>query len=145
MVIVRLVSLPPRTRLVAGTSVGLLEAAQSVKLAAGVSGSANVKPIGPATVFPAFVRSEMTESIGASLTGRMVRTNDVLALPPSVSVAMMVMVAEPVWLVAGMSVTVGTPPPLPKRMRFVGMSVGLDDSAQNTIRSEERRVGKECR
>src|SRR5437899_200730 len=66
-VMVRFVPLPVRTMLVNGTSAGLLELAQSARLAAGDSGSCSVKAMGPTTVFGTFVWPGITEKNGGSL------------------------------------------------------------------------------
>src|SRR5205809_8002367 len=100
-VTVRLPPLPPKTRLPAGTRVGLAETPLTVRLAGGVSTSATVKErVSP--LVPAFTLwSANSEITGRSFTGLTVRAKLRLLLAWFVSVTVRVRVATPNRLVEG--------------------------------------------
>ena len=128
---VRLGPEPLRSRLAVGINDGFDELAETTRLDAGVSTS----PIMKVTVSP-FVSSftiwsAMSEMTGGSLTGFTASTNTRLALLLFVSVTVIVMVALPVWFVAGSSVTVRLLPLPPKVMFEVGTRLVLDEARLN--------------
>ncbi len=94
MVTVLEVPLPPKTILLTGTSVVLLEYAESVRLPIGVSISPMVKGILVTAVSSLVVLSVISEIVGGSLIGLTVRTkvSDAVKEP---SLTVTVIVLEP--------------------------------------------------
>src|SRR5207247_5223271 len=99
---------------------------------AGVYASPMVKLIGPVDVSSAVVWSGMSEMTGGELlAGVTVRTKLSLAVSePSLTVA--VIVAEPNWLLAGVTEIVRLAPEPPKTMLLLGTSVGLEEEPLRT-------------
>src|SRR5207247_174308 len=126
-VTVRLAPDPPKTMLATGTKVGLEEAPETIRLPAAVCESPTVSVISVVAGFCAVVWSAMVEMVGAVFAGALtVSTKLSLAVRlPSLTVT--VMVAVPVWLSAGVTVTVGFAPEPPKPMLATGIKVGLED------------------
>src|SRR5436190_1993898 len=118
--------------LLTGTSVGLDDEALRTRLEAGVSTSPTVKLIGPVEVSWLVVWSGMSEMTGGELlVGVTVRTKLSLAVSePSLTVA--VIVAEPNWLLAGVTEIVRLAPEPPKTMPLLGTSAGLDEELLRT-------------
>src|ERR1041385_3518772 len=88
-----------------------------------------VKASGPITVSSLLVWSEMLEMTGRPL---IVRTNEVLLVPPSPSAAVIVMVTTPHWSDGGMTVTVRLVPVPPRKIRFAGTSTGSLEAAESS-------------
>src|SRR6266511_3277723 len=125
-VTVRLAPLPPKTMLPLCTNVGLDELPLTVRLPAAVSTSPTVKLIAPVWVSSLIVWLARFEIVGASFTALTVSPKLVFVLDcPSLTVS--VIVAEPFWLVAGVTVTVRLAPLPPKTMLPLGASVGVDE------------------
>src|SRR6266571_4966942 len=129
-VTVRLAPEPPKTMLAAGTKVGLEEAPETIRLPATVCASPTVKAIGAVAVFWLVDRSAMLEIVGAVFAVALtVSTKLSLAVRlPSLTVT--VMVAVPVWLRAGVTVTVRLAPEPPKTMLATGTKVGLEEAPE---------------
>src|SRR5436190_23729148 len=68
----------------------------------------------------------MFEITGGSLTGVTVSPNDEVATPNCASWTVIVMMPEPLWLAAGVMVTVRLAPLPPKTIFCVGTSSGLE-------------------
>ena len=68
-------------------------------------------------------------SVGGSFTGLTVSAKESLAVPPSASRTVTVMIATPNCLRAGSTVTVRLDPLPPKLMLFVGTSTGFEEDA----------------
>src|SRR4051794_11713275 len=127
MVRVRFEPLPPITILLKGTREGLEELKFSNRFPTGDSASPTVKGRGSVLVSIGISRSAIREIAGGSFTGFTVTAKIALALDrPSLTVS--VMVALPLWLVAGRTVTVRWVPLPPKTMLAGGTSVGLDEA-----------------
>src|SRR2546426_967107 len=110
--------------LLVGTSVRFDEFFLNVRLPTGVSTSPTVKLNGPVELFTLIVWFAMLDIVGASFTALTVTTKLVLALYcPSPTVT--VIVAVPLWLAAGLTVTVRLAPDPPKTMLLGGTSVPL--------------------
>src|SRR6266566_4240848 len=132
-VTVRFAPEPPKTMLATGTKVGLEEAPETTRLPTAVCASPTVKAIAAVAVFWLVDRSAMLEIVGAVLAVALtVNTKLSLAVRlPSLTVT--VMVAVPVWLRAGVTVTVRLAPEPPKTMLPAGTKVGLEE-APETVR-----------
>src|ERR1035437_5550087 len=85
-VTVRLLPLPPKTMLALGTKAVLAEVADRARLAAGVSRSATVNPMGGAAVFRSVLVREIAEIAGAVLAAKTVTVKLVLLEAPPVSI-----------------------------------------------------------
>src|SRR5438876_8844851 len=111
--------------LAAVTRAGLEEAPETIRLPTAVCESPTVVAIGAVAVFCVVVWSAMLEIVGAVFAGAFtVSTKLSLALRlPSLTVT--VMVAVPVWLRAGVTVTVRWAPEPPKTMLATGTRDGL--------------------
>ena len=130
-VTVRFEPVPPSTTLLSGTRVGFEELLVTVRLANGVSTSPIVNGTGPVAPPMVIVWSAMLETVGGSFTGLTVTTNVVLLLSrPSLTVT--VIVAVPLWFVAGVTVTVRLAPLPPNTMLFVGTRVVLEEALFKT-------------
>src|SRR5438477_6488323 len=132
-VTVRLAPEPPKTMLATGTRGGLEEAHETIRLPTAVCESPTVMAMGAVAVFWLVDRSAMLEIVGAVFAAALtVSTKLSLALRlPSLTLT--VMVAVPVWLRAGVTVTVRLAPEPPKTMLPDGTRVGLEE-APETIR-----------
>src|SRR3989441_505548 len=132
-VTVRLAPEPPKTMFAAGTKVGLEEAPDSFNDPA----TTEISPLSLHVALPILFwlveRFAMLEIVGAVFAGALtVSTKLSLAVRlPSLTVT--VIVAVPLWLSAGVTVTVPLAPEPPKMMPATGTSVGLED-APETIR-----------
>ena len=123
---VRLAPLPPNTMFALGTSVVLEELPLTVKLPDAVSASPTVNAIAAVAVFMVVLWLGMLEIVGASFTAFTVTKKLVLLLScPSLTVT--VIVAEPFWLVAGVTVTVRFAPLPPNTTFALGTSVVLEE------------------
>jgi len=118
---------PPRVILASGTRSVLEEVALTTRLAAGVSASPTVKASSAVGMFLVVAWSVIFEMVGRLLTVR-VKLVEVVAVP---SETLMVMVAVPVWLAAGVMVTVGLAPEPPKEIPVVGTRGVLLDVAES--------------
>ena len=127
IVMVRVPPLPPKTTLATGMSIRFDEDAASVRLLAADCASLTEKLTGP-TGTPAVVeRSAMLAMLGGVL-GLTVTTKDCDELSPPASVTVMVIVPDPVWPLAGVTVAVRLAP-LPPRMTFAtGITAGLEEA-----------------
>jgi hypothetical protein len=126
-VIVRLAPDPPKTMLLAGNSVVLVELRESVSDPAAVSASPTVKAIGPRSVSSGVDWLAMVEMVGVSLTEVTVTWNDVeVDAAPSLTVTVMVTVPER--FADGVTVTVRVSPDPPKTIPVNGTSVVLLDA-----------------
>src|ERR1039458_7474955 len=85
-VTVRLLPPPPKTMLALGISVVLAEAADNVRLAAGVSRSPTVKAMGGGAVLRSVLVQEIAEMQGAVFAGNTVTVKLVLLEAPPVSI-----------------------------------------------------------
>src|SRR5262245_13174226 len=122
---VRLAPLPPKTRFAFGTSVGLDELRRTARRAAAVARSPTVKASGPTGTPTEVDWLARLDRVGASLTAVTVSGKLVVAVSwPSLTVS--VIVAEPFWLGAGVTVSVRLAPLPPKAKLVFGTSVGLD-------------------
>src|SRR6266568_1720908 len=128
-VTVRLAPEPPKTMLAPGTKVGFEEAPETVRLPAAVCASPTVKAIGAVAVFWLVERLAMLEMVGAVFAVALtVNTKLSLAVRlPSLTVTVIVVV--PVWLSAGVTVTVRFAPEPPNTMLASGTKVGLEEAA----------------
>src|SRR5438093_1425980 len=126
-VTVRLAPEPPKTMLATGTRVGLEEGPETIRLPAAVCASPTVKAMGAVAAFWLMDRSAMLEMVGAVFAVALtVNTKVSLAVRlPSLTVT--VMLAVPVWLRAGVTVTVRLAPEPPKTMLATGIKVGLEE------------------
>src|SRR5437588_166769 len=131
-VTVRLEPLPPKTMLLTGTSVGLDDVALSTRLLAAVSASPMVKLSGPVDVSSAVVWSAMFDIVGGELLAGVTVSRKVSLAVDEPSFTVTVIVAEPNWLLTGVTEIVRFAPEPPKTMPLLGTSVGLDDEPVRT-------------
>ena len=129
-VTVRFAPLPPKTMLASGTNAALLEVPVTVKAATGLSRSAMVNAMAPVGVFSGVVWSFILVIVGGSLFAFTVKTKliDAVADP---SDTVIVMVDVPLWLPAGVIITVRLAPVPLKTMLASGTTVALLDVAAN--------------
>ena len=118
---------PPKTMLALGTREVFDEDPETAKLPAGVSLSPIVNGIAGVGVSSLVLVSVISDIVGRSLTPVTVRSNESLTDPPFPSVTVTVMVAVPIWLEAGVIVTVRDPPLPPKTMLLFGTSVRFEE------------------
>src|SRR5438477_566721 len=132
-VTVRLAPEPPKTMLATGTRAGLEEAPETIRLPTAVCASPTVKALGAVAVFWLVDKSAKIGRVWGRVGGEFtVSTRLSLALRLQ-SLKLTVMVAVPVWLRAGVTVTVRLAPEPPKTMLPDGTRVGLEE-APETIR-----------
>ena len=113
-----------------GTKVRFEESGLSVRLPPVVATSPIVKLNGPVVAPTLIVWFGMPVIVGASFTAVTVTTKFVLTTYcPSLTLT--VIVAVPLWLVAGLTVTVRFAPDPPNTMLLVGTSVGYDEPLLN--------------
>src|SRR4051812_37942818 len=125
-VTVRLDPLPPNTMLFKGTRDRLDEALPRVRLPAAVSASPMVKLRAELAVSSFTVWSVMLVIVGGVLAASTVRIKLVLVVAcPSPTLT--VIVAVPLWLAAGVTVTVRLAPLPPNTIPVSGTRVGLDE------------------
>jgi hypothetical protein len=130
---VRLAPLPPKTMFAFGTSAVFEDVALKTRALAAVWESPTVKATAPVLVLALIVRLVRSLRVGAVLGWVTVRTN--VSLAESVpSLTETVIVAEPVWPVAGVTETVRLDPLPPNEMFPAGTNVRLDDVAE-TVRN----------
>ena len=121
-VTVRLAPLPLKTMLFVGTKVGFDEPLVRMRLSSAVSASATVNASAAVLVSSATVWSAIPEIVGGVFCAVTVSTNvSTLRLMPSLTPT--VIVAVPVKLAAGVTVTVRLLPLPPNTMLFVGTNV----------------------
>ena len=115
-----------------GSNEGLDDSAVSIKPLDGVSKSATVKASVPEAVSSLMTSSGMLEIVGGSLRPLTVTLNDVLLLETP-SLALNVMVAMPVWLVAGRTRMARLLPPPPTVRLALGISSVFPDEAMTVM------------
>src|SRR5215208_1739487 len=130
MLTVRLLPLPPKVMLLVGTRPGFDEPALRLKLPGTVSVADTVNPIGPTGVDSRVLWSAIPEILGGVFTPVTVNTNESLVVKGP-SFTFTVIVAVPVWLAAGVMVTVRLLPLPPKTIALGGTSPGLDETLLN--------------
>jgi hypothetical protein len=131
-VTVRLAPLPPNTTLALGTSVVFDELPDTVRLPAAVSTSPTVNAIAPVAVSSVVPCAAIAVIVGASLTAVTVSRNVVgVVVVPSPTVT--VIVDEPAWFAAGVTVTVRLAP-LPPNTTFAFGTTVVSDEVADTVR-----------
>jgi hypothetical protein len=108
---------------------GFDESAKTLRLPAGVSTSETVNGIAALGVSSLIAISAILEITGESLKGSAVTLNVVVAVPPLASVTTMLIVAVPVLLVAGVTVTNRFVPLPPSTTFAFGIRVTSDEVA----------------
>ena len=127
---VRLEPLPPKTKLLAGTSVGFAAKPLTDKFPAGVFASPTVNAFAAVGVASDVLWLARVEIVGAVLVPVTVSTKvSVTSFGPSFTVTVMMLV--PFRLGAGVTVTVRFAPKPPNTMLFTGTSAGFDEPALN--------------
>ena len=115
-----------------GTSSRLDDLAETSNADAEVSESPIVKGIGIVGVFSVPARSGIAVIVGGSLAGITVNRNESVSVAPSSSVTVRVIVADPVWSGAGVTVTVRLLPVPLMTMFASGTSVGFEEAPETT-------------
>ena len=113
--------------LASGTSAGFDELPETIRKSAGVSQSSTATEIVSGGVFAMIPRSGMEEMNGAEARRPMVTPNEALAVPPSVSVTAIVILAQPTRLVVVVNVTVRLVPLPPNTMPVPGTRSGFKE------------------
>src|SRR5437879_1332219 len=110
-----------------GIKVGLEEATETIRLPAADCASPTVKAIGPVAVFWLMDRSAMLEMVGTVFAVALTVSTTLFVAMRLPSLTVTVMVDVPVWLSAGVTVTVRFAPEPPKTMLATGIKVGLEE------------------